>query len=381
MAPADLTQQARRAMDARAGLARQDMGFALASFVRPVVRGKRMYLEAVKQAWMGGLLTISGPELDAADLGVLLALLFLALLGLHECTSAPGCEVPGLLPYAPEHRQGVNRAEKHQALSLKTTMASICREIGRDPADGRAHTAIRASLRRLASIVVEGQAGEEWATTHLISGGAGRGRGGVEVTLSYRLAWSVLGNGPHARLNMRTWRNLSPVAQVLYHWLCAWRPGLGVCPMIKLDTLAAHVWGGESDGLATRRRQQIRAALAELPAGEWAVKIVGSGKAARAEISRTRVPEYAPNREKPTTARVPAQFPDPHKASTQGVEAGKAGERPPAPVSWRLKRPVTELHGPRAGRQPKDEAREERLSLARLGALAARPRPEHFAGR
>jgi Replication protein C (RepC). len=293
MPRADLTRQARRAMDARAGYARQDMGFGLASFVRPVVRGKRMYVEGVKQAWMGGLLTISGPELDAADLGVLLALLVLALGRFQECTSAPGCEVPGLLPDAAEHRQGTNCAEKHQALSLKTTMAAICRELGRDPDNGRAHASVRASLRRLSSIVIEAQAGESWAQTHLLLGAAGRGRRAVEVVLSYRLTWAILGNGPHTLVNIGTWRRLSPVAQVLYHWLCSWRPGHGGCPPIKLDTLATHVWGGTCDSLTRRRRQQIKAALAELPTSEWAVETTGTGAAACARITRTRVLEYA----------------------------------------------------------------------------------------
>ncbi len=293
MPRAEFTQQARREMDSRASIARQDMGFALASFVRPVVRGKRMYVEGVKQAWMGGVLTISGPEIDAGDLGVLLTLLRLALQALPACDSKPGADVSGLLPDA-EHRQGTNRAGAHAVLTLKTTMASICRELGRDPEDGRAHAAVRASLRRLASIVVEGQTGGEWwAQTQLIRGSAGRGRGAVEVVLSYRLTWAVLGNGPYARIRMSTWRRLSPVAQVLYHWLCSWRPGHGACPAIKVDTLAAHVWGGINNDLARRRRQQIRDALAEMPPDEWAVEIVGAGAAACARISRTRVLEYA----------------------------------------------------------------------------------------
>lgn len=292
MPHAELTQQARREMDARAGVARQDMGFALASFVRPAIRGRREYIEGVKQAWMGGILTISGPELDAGDLGVLLALMHLALQALPECDSKPGADVPGLLPAA-EQRRGTNRAGAHAALTLKTSMAAMCRELDRDPDDGRAHASVRASLRRLASIVVEAQTEEAWAQTHLLRGAAGRGRCAVEVTLSYRLTWALLGNGPHTHIRIDAWRRLSPVAQVLYHWLCAWRPGHGVCPMIKLDTLATHVWGCVNSDLTRRRRQQIRGALAELPPNEWAVETTGTGAAACARITRTRVFEYA----------------------------------------------------------------------------------------
>lgn len=332
MPRADLTPQARREIDARAGVARQDMGFALASFVRPVVRGKRAYIEGIKQAWMGGTLTIGGPEIDAADLGVLLALLALALRTLSTCASSPGADAPGLLPDTAQ-RGGTNRAGAHATLTLCTTLAAICKEIGRDSSDGRAHASIRASLRRLAGIVIEGQSGDEWAQTHLIGGTAGRARGTVAVILSYRLTWAVLGCGPHSKVDMHTWRQLSPVAQVLYHWLCGWRPGHGRCPAIRLDTLAGHVWGRTSGGLTRRHRQQIRAALAELPAGEWTVEIVGLGSAAIAEICRTRVEpvfpstrtrvlEYAPTHGNPAIAGACSPFSNLHKASTQGVEAG-----------------------------------------------------------
>lgn len=285
MPRADLTQQARREMDARAGFARQDMAFGLATFVRPVVRGKRMYIEGVRQEWMGGTLILSGPEIDAGDLGVLLALLRLALQSFPECDIKPGADVPGLLPDSQhQHREGANRAVMHQAVCVKTTMAAICRELGRSADDGRAHASVRASLRRLSAIVVDGRSGvdPDWAQTHLIHGSAGRGRGAVEVTLSYRLTWAVLGNGPYTRVSMYTWRRLSPVAQVLYHWLCSWRPGAGTCPVIGIDTLTRHVWREVARGAKQReRRQQVRAALREIATAapdEWQVED-GSGAA------------------------------------------------------------------------------------------------------
>jgi hypothetical protein len=79
--------------------------------------------------------------------------------------------------------------------------------------------------------------------------------------------------------------------------------------------------------------------------------------------------------------RAPAEFVNPHKAFTQGVKAGMAGEKTPAPVPWRLMRPVTELHGPRAARQTQETCR--RASFLKTTParhfFAGRPRPVHFA--
>jgi len=86
-------------MDARQGVARQDMALGLSSFIKPVIRGKRGWIEGVKQQWNGGTLEIAGPELDAGDLGVLLALLALALrAAADEPQLEPEHKISGMLP-------------------------------------------------------------------------------------------------------------------------------------------------------------------------------------------------------------------------------------------------------------------------------------------
>jgi hypothetical protein len=264
-----LTPEARRAIDARAGTARQDMALGLASFARPRIRGKRAWLDGVKQQWKGGELTLAGPELDAGDLGVLLALLAIATAQINA-QALPSGQRPGLLPAASARP---NAAEKADAMSVETTLADVCRKLGRDPKDGRAHVSIRASLKRLAGVVVEAHAGDAWAHTHLISGAAGRG-GRVAVALSYRLTRAVMGGGSYSRVDMSAWASLSPTGQVLYHWLCAWRPGGGQCPPIAIDTLARHTWGDDATGAKQReRRQQIREALNQIAgAAGWKVR-------------------------------------------------------------------------------------------------------------
>lgn len=154
---------------------------------------------------------------------------------------------------------------------------STCRRLGRRPDDGRAHTAIRASLARLACIVVIARQGRDEAFTHLIAAGRSIGKHSLRVTLSFRLTGALAGTRSYGRIRLDAWRRLKPVARVLYHWLACWRPGYGRCPPIRLDTLAMHVWGQASEvaASAARKRQQLRAALAELPRDEWIVSVDG----------------------------------------------------------------------------------------------------------
>uniref|UniRef100_E6PSI4 Putative Replication protein C n=1 Tax=mine drainage metagenome TaxID=410659 RepID=E6PSI4_9ZZZZ len=308
-------------MDARQGVARQDMALGLAPFIKPVIRGKRGWVEGITQQWNGGTLELAGPELDAGDLGVLLALLALALRAVagDEPHLESGRAAKGILP-EPGGKPKPNAAAEKDVLPMQTTLAAICREIGRDPEDGRAHAAIRASIKRLQGVVIEARSGDAWASTHLIAGAAGRGKAAVSITLNYRLTRAVLGTASYGRVRMQVFRDLSPVGQVLYHWLACWRPGYGTCPPIRLDTLARHVWGEDAKGaMVRRRRQQLRDALAELPIDEWSVEI--DKQVARIERKNidssqepvflstpTRVSEYASPSENEGHMRLPHEM-------------------------------------------------------------------------
>ncbi|MDA8254114.1 MAG: replication protein C, IncQ-type [Betaproteobacteria bacterium] len=268
------------------------MAIGLAGLFRPVIRGKRGWLEGLRQQWNGGFLEFAGPELDSKDMLVLLAIQHLALRELNagQAQRVDGAAA-GLIP-AEKNRHG-NRAVEAQAIGLQTSMAEMCRAIGRDPDDGRAHTSIRASLKRLQGVVVEARSGEEWATSNLIRGGAGRGRGAVTVSLNFRLTRAVLGECSYSRIDVLQLAELPPVAQILVAWLCCWRPGHGKCPSITIDSLCRHVWGRGSDAadaphdaLQRRRRQQIRAALAALPPREWRVAVSAGRCGGTARIER-----------------------------------------------------------------------------------------------
>ncbi|WP_197033057.1 replication protein C, IncQ-type [Thiomonas sp. FB-Cd] len=267
------------------------MAFGLAGMVRPTIRAERnqhgklvssrRYLDGVKQKWNGGEISLSGPELDAFDLRVLLACQSLALQSAHNAKYLDdrlenGVDVKGLLA-APRKAGDANMADELPTFSLTTTMSAVSEAIGRKPRDGQAHAAIRASLQRLASIVVTATKGNKGAFTHLIAGGAFYGRHAVRLTLSYRLTQALLGEGSYGRIHMSEFIKLTPVGQIVYHWLSCWRPGAGAPRTIKLDRLAEHVWGGAAEDHKTRtdRRRQLTKALASMPSAEWQIQIDG----------------------------------------------------------------------------------------------------------
>jgi hypothetical protein len=334
------------------------MALGLAPFIKPVIRGKRGWLEGVKQQWNGGVLELAGPELDARDLGVLLALLAIALRVADESVAdenepqlEPGHKVSGMLP-TPRGPWGTpNAAAEKDVLAMQTTLASICREIGRDPEDGRAHAAIRASIKRLQGVVIEARSGEQWASTHLIAGAAGRGKAAVSITLNYRLTRAVLGTASYGRIRMSVWRQLSPVGQCLYHWLACWRPGYGACPPIRLDTLARHVWRDAKQGAAQReRRRLLRVAFSEIQAaggGEWRI----DEQHGMVLIERLKDAEHVFS---PTPTRVLAHA-SPYENEGHIRLPHEMGEKPGWTRLW-AGPPGVQEHAPPRGRETKPDA-------------------------
>lgn len=230
---------------------------------------------------------MSGPQIDAMELGVLLAVCALGLRGQADDIQ-PGNAVAGLLA---SHSYD-NEAAQNDTVTVRMTLADICREIGRDPDDGSAHRLIRRSLRRLSSIVVAaGTADGGWAQTHLIARTIGHPKRGhpVTITLSYRLTNALLGIRSYARIRMGVYRLLTPVSRVLLYWLSCWYGGAYGSRRIRLDRLATHVWGHRSTP-NRKRRQQLRQALDALPRTEWEWRAL-DGYVDKIEIIRHRATE------------------------------------------------------------------------------------------
>jgi hypothetical protein len=286
--PSSLPPEARRDIDVRERVARNDMAFGLTSIVRALRRGaKREYVE-LSQSWGGGVIQIAGPVIDDWDLGVLLVLETLALR--NPQNKQLGKQVHNLLPQPKEGRLTEdNTASEHETITIRTSLADICNELEVGD-DGPTRAAIRKSIRRLTSIVVEAEHGDRWALTHLIQGVVGKGRNSVEVTLSYRLTRAILGSGSYARIYLRSYRALPAGApRVLYAWLCAWFAASYGERTILLGTLARHVYGEEGvDWKARDHRRAVRKALRVLPSGEFRAR---EGEGGLVTIERFRPSE------------------------------------------------------------------------------------------
>lgn len=246
---------AAREIDARNGIARQDLATAMAEIFTPRVRGRRQVIET-ERVYRGVTVRITGPELDATDLAVLLALHALASRNVGDV--APCAERGDLLPI---ERRPENVARDLDSLAVQTTVAEVAELIGRDARDGRAAVAIRRSLRYLMMVVVEGERDGSWGANHLVSAAASRG-GALAVGLNYRATRAVMGAGQWAAVDMTRFRKATGIERVLMHRLAAHCTG-GVPLPVGLDRLAAVCWTRppKSDDDARKRRNRIRAAL------------------------------------------------------------------------------------------------------------------------
>jgi len=258
---------AARAMDARAEVARHDLCWAQARLCSPRIRGRRrIYVEIVAQ-YNGVTIEIRGPELDAFDVGVLLAVYAIAA---QDVSDRASCEERGMLAVDPAHAGQPNAAACMDSLRVQTTIAAIAEKVGRDSRDGDARKRIRQSISRLMSFTVAGTNGDTWGATHLIQR-AGDTHGEITIDLDYRASLAVMGEGQWAAVSMRQWRECSsPLERVLLHRIAVLTTGRPVT--VGLDVLARGCWADEARDDHDRRwrRQQVRDALAAgraLPSG------------------------------------------------------------------------------------------------------------------
>lgn len=241
-------------IDNKEGVARIDMALGLASVFRPRCGKRRLYIDGGPQPWCGGHIAFSGPELDAGDLLVLLALLRLG--GGGQITKG----TDELFPSGAR----ANTAREMDIVKIETTLTTICTLIG--GSGGSGHRKIRVCLKRLAAIVVEIEGDGLWGATHLIQLAATR-NDRLHVQISGRLTKAILGVGSFGRIRVDQVRVLTPVARVLLLWLTCWFGGATRPRAVHIDRLATHVWGVLPSGTTAHRRRQrqlIRAALNDI---------------------------------------------------------------------------------------------------------------------
>ncbi len=262
---AKLPAEARRRIEISREVARQDMAIGLMSLFCQLRDSKtRKYIEEIKQPWNGGVISVNGPELSSFDQDVLFGLLALALQRERDCEKKSGLEIPEI-----NAGGGVESAD---TLTLRTGYAELARIMGYESEDMKP---IKKAIKRLSSVVVEAQTKDAWATSHLIHGAAGKGRGAVKVVFSWRLTRALLGDGSYAAVSMSDRRILpGGLARLVHAWLCAWFASQSGRRSISLETLESHVYRepAKSDRTTRDRRQKLRAAVDSLRMIGWGVK-------------------------------------------------------------------------------------------------------------
>lgn len=169
---------------------------------------------------------------------------------------------------------------EQNSLVIKGSFSQLARELGY-PEGGSQFKAIRNCIERL------------WAVSVIVeSGGRGQGfrilsdyashedEGKLFVALNPRLAEAVMGERPHARINMDEVRALkSDPGRLIHQRLCGWIDQ-GKSGRVELTTLCGYVWPDEAAaGSAMRmRRSTVRKALIELAGVGWGVNEYARGK-------------------------------------------------------------------------------------------------------
>lgn len=271
-------------------LARVEQHWALARIFTPLRREERARLDT---AMVCGEVTfrVVGPwALGVDDLGVLLALLRMAV---DPARAAP-------LSFQPRTATGqvlaaeldVRQARIWDSLVVETSLRELGRVTGRN-VGGANLRAIQRSLMRLAAVTVFVIAPRGSVSAHVLGWSGIAGDGKVRVALHPHVAAAVIG-GPATLIDMGAWRRLdSEVARRLLVWLSAWL-GRGQTRTVGLDALAGHVWDGAADRkAAAKRRKRLVEALAALDALDgWSV-VIADRKATIRRAASARWPAAA----------------------------------------------------------------------------------------
>jgi len=200
-------------IDARESVVRLDMALGLAQIAKPLKPGGKRGSFDIIQTWKGVELHFVGIELDDHDLGVLLALISIAQKKHPKPTS--GHIIVALVPCVPGKKM-TNAMACHDVVTVDASFREVRDELGIKAASGQENDVIRASLVRLASIILEGKDGDRWGFTHLISNGEGE-KESLRVTLSFRLTRALLGEASYGAVDMKVFSQLPKgAARILY---------------------------------------------------------------------------------------------------------------------------------------------------------------------
>ncbi len=248
-------------------VARMDMPLGLMQLfaARRIKADQRRYRELPPQAWNGGTIQINGPELDFFDQDVLFAILALAMQQIdRDAITEPGSMFPALKTGGSANDSGT--------VELQTSMAELVKILGLKHG-GMQEKEIRASIKRLSSILIEAKADRAWATSHLIAGAVGYGRDSIKIRLSWRLtrallATGVSGGGSYIAISMQERQQLKAgVPRLIHALLCNFRFNNQNTNKFDAETIRKKIYGDESDRrILHRQRHAISNSLSQIKA-------------------------------------------------------------------------------------------------------------------
>lgn len=252
--------------------ARYDRAHCLApGLFRSLKRGdrKRLRLHVVYEYGDDRRIEFKGPEpLGVDDLRVLQGLVAMAgpsgLILSPEPKTEEGKQLRLVLDPKWE-------AVKQDALVVKGSYRTLAREIGYT--NTRNYKPIRDCIERLWTVSIFAQSRNIRHGFHLLSAYTSEETDGkLYVALNPFIASAVLGDTPHARINMDEVRALkSDPARLIYQRLCGWID-LGKSGRAEMDTLCEYVWVEQCKPSTMRtRRAMVRKAMKELIETGWTV--------------------------------------------------------------------------------------------------------------
>lgn len=169
-------------------------------------------------------------------------------------------------------------AIKQDGLVVRESLSKLLAEVGMTDS-GDNIKALKASLLRMSNVTILVTKGQRQAAFHLMSHAFDEADGRLWVALNPRIAETILGRRPYARIDMAEVRALqTDPARLMHQRLCGWidpeKSG-----RVELDTLCGYVWPDQANAEAMKkRRQTARKALAELTTLGWTVSEYTKGK-------------------------------------------------------------------------------------------------------
>lgn len=160
---------------------------------------------------------------------------------------------------------------KPPSLVVRDSLRRLAREIGMCDG-GKNLVLIRQSIERLFAVTVFVQSGKKRMGMRMLASYASEeGTGDLYVSLNPRIASAILGNIPHARIELNEARRLdTDPARLIHQRLSGWIDP-GKSGVVTIETLSRYVWPEpSSDATERKRNSRIRSAVAEI-GGIWRV--------------------------------------------------------------------------------------------------------------